>query len=183
MPFRLATTLAACFSSGSSALRNLAAQRSMGPSMLTSTVSLALDESFWTSAGILMSCARAYSGIASSTGNRAKNIVDNRARESLAIVMGNFLFLFLFLFVVVVVIVMGLFPFLPVLGLVRVALVGIDLIGIDLVDPRPSELELASGDAKSHKQALFRSLSLDPLTLNVAVVDAAEHQGRGNDSE
>src|SRR5580704_2909831 len=58
MPFRLATSLAHFCSSGSSADRNLLAQRSMGPSMVTSTVSLALAESFSTSGGILMSWAR-----------------------------------------------------------------------------------------------------------------------------
>src|SRR5208337_4540087 len=69
MPLRLATSLAASWSSGSSAERNLLAQRSMGPSMVTSTVSLALAESFSTSSGILMSCARAAAELASSSTN------------------------------------------------------------------------------------------------------------------
>src|SRR5579871_881495 len=54
---KFATSLAHFCSSGSSAERNLLAQRSIGPSIVTSTVSLALAESFSTSVGILISCA------------------------------------------------------------------------------------------------------------------------------
>src|SRR5271155_2686622 len=66
MPFKLATSLAALASSGSSAERNLLAQWSMGPSMVTSTVSLALEDSFWMSGGIGTSCARTNAAEASS---------------------------------------------------------------------------------------------------------------------
>src|ERR1051326_7550250 len=59
MPLRFATNLAAFSSSGSSAERNLLAQRSMGPSMVTSTVSLALEERLSMLGGILTSCAKA----------------------------------------------------------------------------------------------------------------------------
>src|SRR5579863_6273650 len=59
MPLRFATSLAAFSSSGSSAERNLLAQRSMGPSMVTSTVSLALAERFSMPGGIFTSCANA----------------------------------------------------------------------------------------------------------------------------
>src|SRR5579864_5403851 len=67
MPRRFATSSAHFFSSGSSAERNLLAHLSMGPSMVTSTVSLALAESFSTSGGILKSWARATIGNATST--------------------------------------------------------------------------------------------------------------------
>src|SRR5215831_1904880 len=66
MPRRFATNSAHFFSSGSSAERNLLAHLSMGPSMVTSTVSLALAESFSTSAGIFKSWARAVAGVAAS---------------------------------------------------------------------------------------------------------------------
>src|SRR5258706_1926910 len=59
MLLRFATSLAAFSSSGSSAERNLLAQRSMGPSMVASTVSLALEERLSMLGGILMSCVMA----------------------------------------------------------------------------------------------------------------------------
>src|SRR5579863_521826 len=173
IPFRLATTLAACFSSGSSALRNLAAQRSMGPSMLTSTVSLALAESFCTSAGILMSWPDALGGSAT---NRARAIArDSAAERALCRQVVIFIAVSITFALLIV-----LFPFLLVLGPAGVVFVRIDFIGINLVDPGPGELQLASCDAQSQKQALFGRFSLGALASHVAVMDAADDQGCGN---
>src|SRR5215471_11359026 len=76
MPRRFATSSAHFFSCGSSAERNLLAHLSMGPSIVTSTVSLALAESFSTSGGILKSWARAATGsVASAIHNSVFRIV------------------------------------------------------------------------------------------------------------
>src|SRR5579863_1043107 len=111
MPFRLATSLAALASSGSSAERNLLAQWSMGPSMVTSTVSLAFADSFWMSGGIGTSCACTIAAVANS--GMSHNIL-----------VANF--------IAILIMIMDLLLDLPVLVFIRIHLVNFGLRQLQL---------------------------------------------------